>query len=42
MPDFRKADFSIPGRERIARTSFGARAVIHATAAETGGAFGMP
>lgn len=32
---------SAPGRERTARTPFGAKIVIHATAAETGGAFGM-
>ncbi len=28
-------------RERVARTPFGARIVIHAAAAETGGAFGL-
>jgi mannose-6-phosphate isomerase-like protein (cupin superfamily) len=32
---------SAPGRERMARTPFGAPIVIHATAAETGGALGM-
>lgn len=32
---------SIPGKERIARTPFGAKMVIHATAAETNGAIGM-
>jgi mannose-6-phosphate isomerase-like protein (cupin superfamily) len=31
----------LPGHERVARTPFGARIVIHATAAETGGALGM-
>ncbi|ARO24622.1 hypothetical protein TAL182_CH02875 [Rhizobium sp. TAL182] len=29
------------GGERIAKTPFGARIVIHATAVETGGAFGL-
>jgi mannose-6-phosphate isomerase-like protein (cupin superfamily) len=32
---------SAPGRERTARTPFGAPIVIHATAAETGSALGM-
>jgi quercetin dioxygenase-like cupin family protein len=41
MSTFRKAVVSWPGKERIARTPFGAKIVIHATAAETGGAFGM-
>ncbi|MBB3314528.1 MULTISPECIES: cupin domain-containing protein [unclassified Rhizobium] len=41
MSGFRSAVVSLPGRERVARTPFGARIVIHATAAETGGAFGM-
>ncbi|WP_037380964.1 cupin domain-containing protein [Sinorhizobium americanum] len=41
MPDFERAVVSMPGNERIARTPFGAQVVIHATAAETGGAFGM-
>ncbi len=41
MSDFRNAVVSLPGRERIARTPFGAMIVIHATAAETGGAFGI-
>lgn len=38
---FVRAVVSIPGRERVARTPFGAKIVIHATAAETGGVFGM-
>ncbi|CDX29412.1 conserved hypothetical protein [Mesorhizobium sp. ORS 3359] len=38
---FGRCVVSIPGAERVARTPFGARIVIHATAAETGGAFGM-
>ncbi|RAX40278.1 cupin domain-containing protein [Rhizobium tropici] len=37
----RKAIISLPDKPRVARTPFGARIVIHATAAETGGAFGM-
>jgi quercetin dioxygenase-like cupin family protein len=37
---FDKAVVSIPGKERFGRTPFGAPIVIHATAAETGGAFG--
>jgi quercetin dioxygenase-like cupin family protein len=41
MPTFNNAVVSLPGKERIARTPFGARIVIHATAADTGGAFGM-
>ncbi len=41
MLSFQEAVVSMPGRERIARTPFGAQVVIHATAAETGGAFGM-
>ncbi len=41
MPDFTRAVVSIPGQERKARTPFGANVVIHATSAETGGAFGM-
>jgi mannose-6-phosphate isomerase-like protein (cupin superfamily) len=32
---------SIPGQERVARSPFGGRIVIHATAAETDGALGM-
>lgn len=41
MSTFRNAVVSLPGRERIAKTPFGAKVVIHVTAAETGGAFGM-
>ncbi len=41
MPTFAKAVVSLPGRERVAWTPFGGRVVIHATAEETGGAFGM-
>ncbi|TBY80845.1 cupin domain-containing protein [Rhizobium leguminosarum bv. viciae] len=41
MSSFRNAVVSLPGKERVAKTPFGARIVIHATAAETGGAFGM-
>lgn len=36
-----KAHVSTPSTERVARTPFGARLVIHALAAETGGAFGI-
>ncbi|MCF3641495.1 cupin domain-containing protein [Rhizobium sp. TRM95111] len=41
METFVKAVASVPGRQRTARASFGAPVVIHATAAETGGVFGM-
>lgn len=41
MSDFRKAVISMPGRERLAKAPHGAKVVIHATAAETDGAFGM-
>jgi len=41
MTIFGKAVVSQPGTERIARTPFGARIVIHATAEETNGALGM-
>ncbi|CDM62740.1 hypothetical protein LPU83_pLPU83d_1370 (plasmid) [Rhizobium favelukesii] len=41
MSTFQKAVVSLPGRERIAKTPFGAKIVIHATAADPGGAFGM-
>lgn len=41
MADFAKAVVSMPGKERTARAPFGGRVVIHATAEETGGAFGM-
>lgn len=41
MSGFSRAVVSVPGQERVARAPFGARVVIHATAAETGGAFGM-
>ncbi len=37
MAEFETAVVSTPGRERIARTPFGARIVIHATADQTGG-----
>lgn len=38
---FDRAVVSMPGKERLARTPFGAPVVIHATAAETSGALGM-
>ncbi len=41
MAEFRRVVASVPGRERTARTPFGAPIVIHATADETGGALGM-
>ncbi|MBB4195919.1 hypothetical protein GGE45_005961 [Rhizobium aethiopicum] len=41
MSSFENAVVSLPGRDRIAKTPFGAGIVIHATAAETGGAFGL-
>ena len=41
MAGFEKAVVSRPGKERVAKTPFGANVVIHATAEETGGAFGM-
>lgn len=41
MSGFRKAIVSMPGAERLAKAPHGAKVVIHATAAETGGAFGM-
>ena len=41
MADFTKAVVSMPGKERFARAPFGGRVIIHATAEETGGAFGM-
>lgn len=41
MSNFRNAVVSLPGQERVARTPFGARIFIHATTAETGGAFAM-
>ena len=41
MAHFKAAVLSVPGRERTARTPFGAHVVIHATAEETGGALGM-
>ena len=41
MASFDRAVVSMPGKERIAKTPFGARIVIHATAEETNGAFGM-
>jgi mannose-6-phosphate isomerase-like protein (cupin superfamily)/DNA-binding CsgD family transcriptional regulator len=41
MTAFRKAVISTPGKERIMRTPFGDRIVIHATAQETNGAYGM-
>jgi len=41
MTAFHKAVISTPGKERIARTPFGDRIVIHATAQETNGAYGM-
>jgi hypothetical protein len=41
MTAFRKAVISTPGKERITRTPFGDRIVIHATAQETNGAYGV-
>lgn len=41
MSTFRNAVVSLPGKERIAKTPFGAKVVIHVTAADTEGAFGM-
>lgn len=41
MSLFTKAVISVPGKERKARTPFGADIHIHATSEETGGAFGM-
>jgi mannose-6-phosphate isomerase-like protein (cupin superfamily) len=41
MTPFSRAVVSRPGEERVAKTPFGARIVIHATAEETGGALGM-
>jgi len=41
MSTFTTAVVSIPDRARKARTPFGAEVVIHATAEETNGAFGM-
>lgn len=41
MSQFDKAVVSLPGSERFGRAPFGARVVIHATAADTNGAFGM-
>ena len=41
MSTFTRAVVSAPGRERVARTPFGARIVIHATAQDTNGALGM-
>lgn len=38
---FTDAVASIPGKERIARSPFGGKIVIHATGDDTGGAFGM-
>ena len=38
---FDRAVVSRPGGERVARSPFGAPIVIHATAADTNGAFGM-
>lgn len=40
MAGFKKAVASVPGEERFGRTPFGAPIVVHATADETGGAFG--
>jgi mannose-6-phosphate isomerase-like protein (cupin superfamily) len=41
MSKFTTAVVSVPGRERKARTPFGADVFIHATAEETGGFLGM-
>jgi quercetin dioxygenase-like cupin family protein len=41
MAPFIRAVVSRPGEERVAKTPFGAKMIIHATAEETGGAFGM-
>jgi len=38
---FTTAVASIPGSERIARAPFGGKIIIHATAEQTGGVFGM-
>ncbi len=40
MAAFDRAVVSHPDRQRVAKTPFGAKIVIHATAEETGGAFG--
>lgn len=41
MQTFDAPVVSMPGKERFARAPFGGRVIIHATAEETGGAFGM-
>ena len=41
MEGFVRAVSSVPGHQRAARVPFGAMVLIHATAVETGGAFGM-
>lgn len=41
MTDFVKPVVSMPGSERIARAPMGARVIIHATAEQTAGAFGI-
>lgn len=41
MEGFVRAVASVPGNQRAARAPFGAMVLIHATAVETGGAFGM-
>ena len=41
MSIFQHAVVSTPGMPRVARAPFGAKVVIHATAAETDGLFGM-
>ncbi len=41
MRSFTKAVVSLPGQARRGKTPFGARIDIHATAAQTDGAFGM-
>jgi quercetin dioxygenase-like cupin family protein len=41
MDNIRHVVVSIPDSARIARTPFGARIIIHATAEETGGALGV-
>lgn len=40
MPAFDRAVVSIPGKQRLGQTPFGAPMVVHASAAETGGSLG--
>lgn len=41
MSSFNNAVVSMPGAQREARTPFGTPVILHATGAETGGAFGI-